>query len=116
MAKEEQVVLKRTTITNNCTECFSQDLELTFFQKSMLSPFYRRITDVVTHRLQCKKCDSVLHPVNWTDDIERVLEYYKKQISPKPRSIRFTLLFFAIILGLIAIVATLAYLYYEGII
>ena len=33
MAKEKFEVIKEAQLTNNCPECFNQDLSLTFYQK-----------------------------------------------------------------------------------
>ena len=33
MAKEKFEVIKEAQLTNNCPECFNQDLNLTFYQK-----------------------------------------------------------------------------------
>ena len=97
MAKEKKLVIKEADITNNCPECYNQELKLTFYQKHTYGAFYHRTTNEVTHEIRCKKCNSVIYPVNWTPDIERVFDYYNKLVSPDRASVRFTMLFFIIL-------------------
>ncbi|MEO2050652.1 hypothetical protein [Flagellimonas beolgyonensis] len=114
MAKEKNLVLKEADITNNCPECYNQELKLTFFQKHTYNAFYHRTTNEVTHEIKCKKCDSVIYPVNWTPDIERVFDYYNKLVSPDRPSVRFTTLFFIILILMIALVGAGVYFYLES--
>ena len=116
MAKEKQIAIKEAEITNNCPECFNQELKLTFYQKHTYNPFYHRTTDQVTHEIKCKKCFSIIYPVNWTDDIERVFDYYNKLVTPDRKSVRFTTLFFIILIVLLALVGAGIYMRLEGLI
>lgn len=113
MAKEKRYSIKAVEITNNCTECFHQGLTLTFYQKHAFNAFFQRVTDEVTHKIECNKCGSTIYPVNWTPDIERVFNYYSKLVVPDRKSVRFTLLFYGLFLGILAVAATLIYLYLE---
>ncbi len=114
MAKEKLEVIKESDITNNCPECFNQELTLTFYQKHKYSRLYHRTTSDVTHEVKCKTCGSSIYPVKWTEDIERVFGYYKKMVKPAPSSLKFTSLFFILILVSIALIGTLIYLFYTG--
>ncbi len=114
MTKEKLIVIQEAALTNNCPECFNQDLTLTFFQKHKYGRLFHRTTGEVTHQMQCNKCDSIIYPVNWTDDIERSFEYYQKMVKPNRASIRFTTLFFVLLLLLISLMAAGVYLYLEG--
>ncbi|WP_108422569.1 hypothetical protein [Flagellimonas amoyensis] len=114
MAKEKKLVLKEADITNNCPECYNQELTLTFYQKHTYSPFYHRTTNEVTHEIKCKKCNSTIYPVNWTPDIERVYEYYNKLVAPDRKSVRFTTLFFIIVALLLSLVAGAVYFFIQG--
>ncbi|MEN8789684.1 MAG: hypothetical protein ABF293_03315 [Flavobacteriaceae bacterium] len=116
MAKEKLEVIKESVITNNCPECFNQDMTLSFFQKHLYSKFYHRVTPVVEHQIRCNKCQSIIYPVKWTEDIERIFEYYRKTVEPEASKTRFTVFFYVLILLLIALIATGVYLYMEGII
>ncbi len=116
MAKEKQIAIKEAEITNNCPECFNQELKLTFYQKHTFNPLYHRTTDMVTHEIKCKKCFSIIYPVNWTDDIERVFDYYNKLVTPNKPSIRFTILFFVILVLVIGLIAAGIYMQLEGLI
>ncbi|WP_420603865.1 hypothetical protein [Flagellimonas sp.] len=114
MAKEKQVAIKDAALTNNCPECFNQELKLTFYQKHTFNPFFHRTTDQVTSEIKCKKCYSIIYPVNWTPDIERVFEYYNKLVTPDKTSIRFTTLFLVLLVLMLCLVTAGIYLYMEG--
>lgn len=116
MAKEKQVAIKDAEITNNCPECFNQELKLTFYQKHTYNAFYHKTTGIVSHEIKCKKCFSLVYPVNWTPDIERVFEYYNKLVEPDKKSIRFTTLFYVLLLVIFGLIIAGIYLFMEGII
>ncbi len=115
MATEKLVVLQETDLTNNCTECFNQELRLTFYQKHRLNQFFHKITNEVTHGIRCKKCGSHIYPSKWTDDIERIFTYYEKMVQPEKAKITYSLWFYLLLLGMI-LAGVLIYLYLEGII
>lgn len=114
MAKEKKLVIKEADITNNCPECYNQELKLTFYQKHTYGALYHRTTNEVTHEIKCNKCNSIIYPVNWTPDIERVYEYYNKLVAPDRKSIRFTTLFFIILALLLCLVAGAVYFFLQG--
>ncbi|NAY91986.1 hypothetical protein GTQ34_08650 [Muricauda sp. JGD-17] len=116
MAKEKRIAIKEADITNNCPECFNQELKISFYQKHTYNALFHRTTNQVTHEIQCKKCHSIIYPVNWTPDIERVFDYYNKLVEPDSASVRFTWLFFALLILMIALVAAGIYLRMEGLI
>jgi predicted nucleic acid-binding Zn ribbon protein len=111
MTKEKLKSIQEAELTNNCPECFNQDMTLTFYQKHVYGRLYHRITSEISHELRCNKCGSPIYPVKWTDDIERTFEYYQKLLRPERASVRFTMLFYALLLILIAIIAALVYLW-----
>lgn len=115
MAKVRQIVIKDAEITNNCPECFNQKLKLTFYQKHVANAFYHKTTGEVTHEIKCKKCYTLIYPVNWSADIERVFEYYNKLVEPDKKSIRFTTLFYIFLLVLLTLIVAGVYVYVEGI-
>ena len=114
MSKEKQIVIKEADITNNCPECYNQKLRLTFYQKHIYNSFYHRTTGEVTHQIECQKCHSIIYPVNWTPDIERVFDYYNKLVTPDKKSMRFTTLFFVILILVLALIGAGIYMYLEG--
>jgi hypothetical protein len=116
MAKEKLEVIKEADLTNNCPECFNQELKLTFFQRHTYGPLFDRTTKDVTHEIKCKKCKSLIYPVTWTEDIERVYDYYQKMVAPNRASIRFTTLFYVLTLLLIIVIAAGAYIVLNGLI
>ncbi|MEL4306594.1 hypothetical protein [Joostella sp. CR20] len=77
--------IKEATLTNNCPECFSNEgLTLTFFQKHAENTWYHTATKEITDKIVCSNCKTTIYPVRWTEDIERVRDFYFKSIqSPK---------------------------------
>lgn len=116
MAQEKLEVIQDSEIKNNCPKCFNQDMKLTFYQKHRYSKLFHKVTDEVTHQVQCKKCEEFIYPVDWTPDIERIFDYKKKMVTPKKASIKYTGLFYGLILFLIAIIAAGVYVFTQGII
>lgn len=114
MPKEKKIAIKEADITNNCPECYNQELELTFYQKHTYNALFHRTTAEVTHEIKCKKCESIIYPVNWTTDIERVYDYYNKLVTPDRTSVRFTTLFFVLLVVLLILSAVGVYFYLEG--
>src|SRR5665811_277099 len=76
MAKEKLVTIKQSNLTNNCPECFNQDLKLSFFQKHRYGKLSHRTTNEVTHQLVCNTCGSTIYPVKWTEDIGPLYRIY----------------------------------------
>lgn len=109
MPSEKLVVIKEADLTNNCPECYNQEIKLTFYQKHRYGRFSHRATSEVTHELKCKTCNSKIYPVKWTEDIERVFEYYQKMVVPEKTTLKFTLLFYVVVLLAVIVVAVGAY-------
>lgn len=116
MAKSEFKIIREAPLTNNCPECFGQDLSLRFYQKHINGLFFRRVTSEVKQELECNTCHTLLYPVTWTGDIERSVEYYQKAVTPEPARTRFKPLFWVLALLTALLVAAGFYLYKEGII
>lgn len=110
---EKRIDVKEVALKNNCPECFSKDgLRLTFKQKIKETDFYKSITSEISHEISCKMCDSIIYPVQWTDDIDRVFEYQKKAFTPKKASTylkKGAWVLITLIAGLIALVLFLIY-------
>lgn len=114
MKKEKLVVAKKVALKNNCPECFSTEgLELTFKQKFVETTFYKSITTDISNEIKCHKCNCIIYPERWTDDIERVFEYQQKAFTPKPASKYFKKLFWIILITALVVIAliTLAVIY-----
>jgi len=116
MANEKLVTIKEADITNNCPECFNQKMSIRFYQKHRFNKLYDRATKEISFEVQCHKCHSIIYPVNWTPDIERIFEYYQKMAIPEKATTRFTSLFYVLVLVFIALIAAGVYLYLEGLI
>ena len=116
MAKEKLKVIKQADITNNCPECFNQDMTLSFYQKHLYRRFYHKITNEIQHQIKCNKCESLIYPVKWTDDIERIFDYYQKTVVPEKARTIFNPWFYLLWFVLISLVVVLYYLYNQGII
>lgn len=114
MAKEKLVVIKEANLTNNCPECFNQDLNLSFFQKHTYGRFFHKTTATVTNKLVCNKCKSTIYPISWTEDIERMFNYYQKTVVAEKKISKPTVFFYVLILLLIALVAGGIYILLGG--
>jgi len=108
--------LKEARLSNNCPECYSNDsLELTFKQNLTESKFYKAITNETASELRCLNCEVQIFPIMWTDDIERVVDYHKRGLKTKPKSIKLKPITWAIIV-LVVVVLVAAILFATGII
>lgn len=86
---DKSIILKEVRLNNHCPECYSNDdLTLTFSQKIVDNQFYKANLQRITFLLSCKKCNSVIFPVRWTNDIEQVVDYHKRATNPKPKSLK----------------------------
>ncbi len=84
------ITVKEVVLKNNCPECYNNEgLLLTFKQQFIETKFRKSITSEIKHEIECKICDTIIYPVQWTDDIERVFEYQKKAFTPKRASTYF---------------------------
>ncbi|WP_136480410.1 hypothetical protein [Cognatitamlana onchidii] len=84
---EKFVDIKEVSLNNNCPECFSKEgLRLKFSQKIVETRFYKSITSSIKYDLFCKNCNTTIYPVQWTQDIEQVVEYQQKAFKPKQNS------------------------------
>ncbi|WP_431133555.1 hypothetical protein [Psychroserpens mesophilus] len=89
MKTQHYFTLKEVQLNNNCPECYSNDgLELTFKQRFVENLFYKAITQDMVYDMHCNTCDTDIFPVRWTNDIEQVVEYQKRAMTPKPKSIK----------------------------
>ncbi|TRZ44486.1 hypothetical protein [Robertkochia solimangrovi] len=105
--KVREIELKSSNLSNNCPECFSNDsLELRFYQKYIETPFFKRKTAEIREELTCHKCNTLIYPVRYTEDIERVRDFYFKTIANPKTSFRLTrlsmIILFAIVVAGIA--------------
>lgn len=110
---DKLIDVKEVGLKNNCPECFNTNgLRLTFKQKIKETKFYKSITSEISHEISCKTCNSIIYPVQWTDDIDRVFEYQKKAFTPKRASTylkKASWIFIASCLILIALILFLIY-------
>ncbi|MEX0291307.1 MAG: hypothetical protein AB3N14_19545 [Flavobacteriaceae bacterium] len=116
MAKEELMIIQESDLTNNCPECFNQELKLTFYQKHKFHRLYHKVTGEVSQELKCKTCESIIYPVKWDKNTENAFNYYQKMVSPEKSSIRFTTLFYILVVLLLVIAGGVFYLFQEEII
>lgn len=116
MAIEKLEVIKEAALKSNCPECFNQNLKLTFYQKHTYGKLLHRTTNVVTNQIVCEKCKSDIYPSKWTDDIDRIFEYYQKMVTPEKASVKYTGLFYGLVAFIAALIGAAVYLFSEGII
>lgn len=114
MAREELKIIQVCDLTNNCPECYNQELKLTFYQKHLFSRFYHKTTNEITQELLCKTCGSIIYPVKWDQNTENAFGYYKKMVKPENASMRYSTLFYSLILSGVVLAAVAIYLFMEG--
>ena len=114
MAKEKLIIIKEANLSNNCPECFNQDLKLSFYQKHTYSKFFHKTTNEVTNQLVCRKCSSMIYPIAWTDDIERMFTYYQKTVVPEKKSTKPTILFYLLMFLLLVLAGIGVYFFLGG--
>lgn len=108
------ITVKEVALKNNCPECFNNEgLHITFRQKFIENTFYKSITSNIKYDILCKTCNSNIYPVQWTDDIERVVEYQNKAFIPKKVSTNLKKLSW-IIIGLLAFCLIGIILFFSG--
>ena len=89
MKEKQYFTLKEVQLNNNCPECYSSEgLELTFKQRFIENGFYKAITEDMISEMHCKTCNTDIFPVRWTNDIEQVVDYQKRAVKPKPKSLK----------------------------
>lgn len=99
MSTSRFFTLKEARLSNNCPECYANDsIELTFKQKFIENAFYKAIANEVTTEMHCHNCNTQIFPIQWTDDIERVVDYQNRAVQPKPKSIKLKTLAWVVVL------------------
>jgi hypothetical protein len=103
---ETSHILHTAKLKNNCPECYHTDsLELSFSQVEKEHRLYNKASGEITSVMHCSNCNTVIYPVNWNEDLEKVFEYHRKLANPKPSGTRLKPLAYTIIFaGVIAIV------------
>jgi uncharacterized protein with PIN domain len=100
-------ILHIAKLKNNCPKCYGNNgLEISFVQEETETKFFTKVLKQVNDTLYCHNCKTIIYPESWTEDIESVYRYHKKQAFPldsslKPKPITYKLLFLAI--GIIAV-------------
>ncbi|MFV9549811.1 hypothetical protein [Algibacter sp. PT7-4] len=113
MMSEKLIDVKDVALKNNCPECYSNNgLRLTFKQKIKDTKFYKSITPKISYEITCKTCNSIIYPVQWTDDIDRVFEYHKKAFIPKKTSTYIKKISWVIIALGVVVIAIMVFLAY----
>ncbi|UNY99508.1 hypothetical protein MQE36_03985 [Zhouia spongiae] len=99
--------LNQFTLANNCPECYAQDaMILTFYQKRVKNSIYEKVSKQTGHSILCQKCKQTIYPVKWTEDIERVYNFYLKTLTPEP-SLKLTKLGLFLIIFIVLLIAGL---------
>lgn len=108
---QQYFTLKEVQLNNNCPECYSNNgLELTFKQKFVENLFYKAISEDTKHEMLCKTCDTIIFPVRWTNDIEQVVAYQKRAVTPKPKSLKLKQAgWLFVIVGVLLIIAVMLF-------
>ncbi|MCF8715486.1 hypothetical protein JM658_11680 [Joostella atrarenae] len=96
--------IKEATLTNNCPECFcNEGLVLTFYQKQIKNAWYHNTTKEISDKIECGNCNTIIYPVRWTEDIERVREFYFKTIEQPKSRFKLTSLSIFTLIGIVIV-------------
>ena len=100
-------MLHQARLNNNCPECYdTEGLEFTFTQEEKQTRFYNQANKNIDEKLYCHTCKNIIYPVSWTEDIERVYQYHRKQTHPKPATIQLkSVTYILILIGIVAVAA-----------
>lgn len=111
MSSSKYFTLKEARLSNNCPECYSNDgLELTFKQKLKETKLFKAITEDTVCNLYCLKCEVEIFPIRWDDDIDRVVDYHKRALKTKPKSIKLKPISWILItLGVVLLIAIILF-------
>ncbi|WP_460220674.1 hypothetical protein [Psychroserpens sp. MEBiC05023] len=97
--KQQHFTLKEVSLNNNCPECYSNEgLVLTFKQRFVENALYKAITQDTIHEMHCTICNTDIFPIRWTNNIEQVVAYQERAITPKPKSLKLKKLAWILIL------------------
>ena len=108
--------LKEVSLSNHCPECYSKEgLKLTFKQGFAEHFFYKSITDNISTDLYCNTCETPIFSGMWTREIEQVVAYHRRAISPKPTNTKLTSMAWLFI-GIIIVVILAIVLFATGIV
>lgn len=108
--KTTEHILHIAKLNNNCPECYATDgLEISFVQEEMENKFYSKTQKTVAETLYCHGCSNIIYPVNWSEDIDRVYQYHKKQATPKSSQVKLKPITYGIILVCFGGLAALIY-------
>ncbi len=111
MSTNKFFTLKEAKLNNNCPECYSSDgLRLTFKQKFTENTFYKAITNETSQDMYCHNCNTAIYPIQWTNDIEQVVDYQKRAVQPKSKSTKLKPLAWILFLLILIVVAVLVLL------
>ena len=109
--EEQYITIKDVALNNNCPECYNKTgLRLTFKQKFKENKYYKSITSEIKSELNCNTCNTIIYPVQWTDDIDRVFEYQQKALTPKKASTYLKKISWIIIIAAVVVIAAIVFL------
>ena len=99
------ITAKKIGINNNCPECYSTDLEMTFKQKVVENAVYKKIYSDYTFEIYCLSCKSSIYPISWNDAFERVINYQKRAFTPIKSMFKLKQLGWVILIGSLILVS-----------
>lgn len=97
-------------LNSHCPVCFgTEGLEISLKQDEVSTVFYNKASTNVEENLYCHSCNNMIYPVNWNEDIEKVVDYHRKLAGPRKSYLQIKPLTYVIILVAIAAVAAAVY-------
>lgn len=106
-------VFKEATLSSNCPECFANNsLRFTVFQKEVETMWYYHLTRELSEDMVCKKCQTPIYPIRYTDNIEQIKAFYLKTMGVPPKKFRLKALSY-ITAGIVLISGVAAYVIWK---
>lgn len=101
-------VFQEATLSSNCPECYaSNSLLFTVYQKEIDNRWFYKLSTDLSEDITCKKCETPIYPVRYTDDIERVKAFYLKSMGEPKKVFRIKkTVYLVVILLLLAVTAS----------
>ena len=106
-------VFQEATLSSNCPECYaSNSLHLTVYQEEIDNPWYYQLTTRLSEDMVCKKCETTIYPVRYTDDLERIKAFYLKSMGQPKSSFRLKKMSYVVMI-LIFLAATASWFVFQ---
>lgn len=100
-------VFKEATLSSNCPECFANNsIRYTVLQKEIDNRWYYHLSRELSEHMVCGKCETVIYPIRYTENIEQIKAFYLRTMGTPPKRFQLKALsYITLILVLTAVAA-----------